>query len=115
MAEIKKTQRDMYALIAELLADNVEVVEFCNLKMNQIDNRKNSLHRVPADVQERRDAVVEFLKAQEGPVTVKEIAEALGFSSPKVSGAMRGLVTAGIVETVEPEQKSKAKAYQLVA
>ncbi len=36
------TKREMYVNIANLLADNTEVVEFCNHEVELLDNRKTS-------------------------------------------------------------------------
>lgn len=114
MANAQKTQKEMFAYIAELLADNPEVVDFCNHKLEQLNNRKAAPRKANPEVEERREQIKEFLAGVDEPMAVKDIAETLGFTSPQVSGALRGLVTAGVVETVEPEQKSKAKTYRLV-
>ena len=114
MANAQKTQKEMFAYIAELLADNPEVVDFCNHKLNQLNNRKAAPRKANPEVEERREQVKNFLGENGNPMTVKDIADALGFTSPQVTGAIRGLVSAGVVEVVEPEQKSKAKMYRLV-
>ena len=113
MAE-KITQKQIYQHIAEVMADDDMVVEFCEKKITQIDNRKKTARKPSPEVQERRDNVRDYLAGIEGAATVKDIADALGYSSSQVSGAMRGLVNAGVVEVVEPEQKSKPKGYKFV-
>ena len=113
MAE-KITQKQIYQHIAEVMADDDMVVEFCEKKITQIDNRKKTARKPNPEVQERRDNVRDYLAGIEGAATVKDIADALGYSSSQVSGAMRGLVNAGVVEVVEPEQKSKPKGYKFV-
>ena len=113
MAE-KITQKQIYQHIAEVMADDDMVVEFCEKKITQIDNRKKTVRKPNPEVQERRDNVRDYLVGIEGAATVKDIADALGYSSSQVSGAMRGLVNAGVVEVVEPEQKSKPKGYKIV-
>jgi predicted ArsR family transcriptional regulator len=113
MAE-KITQKQIYQHIAEVMADDDMVVEFCEKKITQIDNRKKTVRKPNPEVQERRDNVQTYLAGIEGAATVKDIADALGYSSSQVSGAMRGLVNAGVVEVVEPEQKSKPKGYKIV-
>ncbi len=112
MAE-KITQKQIYQHIAEVMADDAMVVEFCEKKIDQLDNRKKTPRKANPEVQERRDTIQAFLAGQEDAMIVKDIADALGFSSPQVTGALRGLVNAGVVEVVEPEQKSKAKAYRV--
>ena len=114
MAE-KITQKQMFAMIAEKCADDAQIVEFCTTKIEQLENRKKTPRKANPEVQERRDAIADYLAGQEDAIAVKDIADALGFSSPQVSGALRGLVAAGKVEVVEPEQKSKAKTYRVVA
>lgn len=113
MANNGKTQKEMYAFIAEQLADNMEVVAFCEKKIAQLDNRKNTPRKPNPEVQERRDTIKDYLAGIGAAVAVKDIADALGFTSPQVSGALRGLVNAGDVEVIEPEQKSKAKTYRI--
>lgn len=113
MAE-KITQKQIYQYIAEVMADDDMVVEFCEKKIAQIDKRKKTARKPSPEVQERRDNVRDYLAGIEGAATVKDIADALGYSSSQVSGAMRGLVNAGLVEVVEPEQKSKPKGYKFV-
>ena len=112
MAE-KITQKQIYQHIAEVMADDAMVVEFCEKKIDQLDNRKKTPRKANPEVQERRDTIQAFLAGQEDAIIVKDIADALGFSSPQVTGALRGLVNTGVVEVVEPEQKSKAKAYRI--
>ena len=112
MAE-KITQKQIYQHIAEVMADDAMVVEFCEKKIDQLDNRKKTPRKANPEVQERRDTIQAFLAGQEDAMIVKDIADALGFSSPQVTGALRGLVNTGVVEVVEPEQKSKAKAYRV--
>jgi len=114
MANAQKTQKEMYTYIAELLADNPEVVDFCTHKIEQLDHRKTTPRKANPEVEERRTQIKTFLDGTADPLTVKDIADALGYSSPQVTGALRGLVNAGAVEVVEPEQKSKAKMYRAV-
>lgn len=112
MAE-KITQKQMFAMIAEKCADDAQIVEFCEKKIEQLKNRKKTPRKANPEVQERRDAITNYLSGIEGVQTVKEIADALGFSSPQVTGALRGLVNTGVVLVNEPEQKSKPKTYQI--
>ena len=111
MANAQMTQKEMYAFIAEQLADNAEVVAFCEKKIKQITDRKVTPRKVNPEVQERRDNIKNYLETLGKATTVKDIAEALGYTSPQVSGAIRGLVNAGTIEVIEPEQKSKPKTY----
>ena len=112
MAE-QKTQKEMFAYIKEQLAGDPEVVAFCEKKIEQLNKRKAAPRKANPEVQQRREDIKNFLAGQEDAMIVKDIADALGFTSPQVTGALRGLVNTGEVEVVEPEQKSKAKAYRL--
>lgn len=112
MAE-KITQKQIYQHIAEVMADDDMVVEFCEKKIAQLNKRRTAVRKPNPEVQERRDNVQAYLEGIDGAATVKDIADALGYSSSQVSGAMRGLVNAGVVEVVEPEQKSKPKGYKI--
>lgn len=114
MAE-KITQKQIYQHIAEVMADDEMVVEFCQKKIDQLANRKPSKRKVDPEVQERRDAIRDLLAGLDGAAAVKDIADQLGFTSPQVTGALRGLVAAGIVEAVEPEKKSQPKEYRFIA
>lgn len=109
MAE-KITQKQIYQHIAEVMADDQMVVEFCQKKIDQITNRKPSKRKVDPAVQERRDQVNDFLTNLDEPVAVKDIADALGYSSPQVTGALRGLVNAGLVEVVEGGKNKQYKS-----
>lgn len=110
MADIQKTQKEMYQYIAELLADNEEVVAFCEKKIKQLSKRKSSPRKPSADVLERRENVRNYLLAN-GQATVAEMAEALGYSSPQVTGALRGL--ADQVSAENGEKKSAPKIYRI--
>ena len=111
MAE-KITQKQIYQHIQDVMADDQMVVDFCQKKIDQITNRKPSKRKVDPAVQERRDQVNEFLMNHGEPAAVKDIADALGYSSPQVTGAIRGLVNAGLVEVIDG---GKTKQYKSVA
>lgn len=112
MANTEKTQKQMYQYIAEQLADDAEVVAFCEKKVAQLDKRKSTPRKPSAEVLERREAVLNFLKGVES-ATVADIAEALGYSSPQVTGAIRGL--GDQVTAIEGDKKSAPKQYAVVA
>lgn len=109
MAE-KITQKQMFTLIAEKCADDEQIVEFCQAKIAQLDKRKNAPRKTPEDVLQRRQAVKDYLAGVE-KAAVKDIADALGFTSPQVTGAIRGLGDAVVAE--EGEKKSAPKQYRL--
>ena len=102
------TKREMYANIATLLADNAEVVEFCNHEIELLSNRKGS-HSL-TKTQKENVGIMETIKvalADVGsPITVTDLIasnEALnGFTNQKVSALLRKLVDNGsVVKTIE--------------
>jgi DNA-binding transcriptional ArsR family regulator len=114
MAE-KMTQKQIYQHIMSVMNDDEVVVEFCEKKIAQLDKHTTSKRKVSPEVQERRDMVMAFMRnAPTESYAVKDLASALGYSSSQVSGAMRGLINAGVVEVVESEKKSQPKQYRLV-
>ena len=109
MAE-KITQKQMFTLIAEKCADDEQIVKFCQDRIAQLDKRRNAPRKTPEDVLQRRQAVLDYLGGVE-KAAVKDIADALGFTSPQVTGAIRGLGDAVVAE--EGEKKSAPKQYRL--
>lgn len=95
----KMTQKDMYNHIAEVMADEPMVVEFCEKKVKQIEARadKPRKPRINREAHEFAVEVAEFLKGKE-PMTNKEITEALNeqrevaVKGQKVAAALRKLV-----------------------
>ncbi len=113
------TKKEMYANIATLLADNTEVVEFCNHEVELLDNRKSSGKKSLTATQKAnvavKESIVEALGAIEGGVTVSELitsATALnGYTNQKVSALLRQLIDEGkVVKTIEGK-----KAYFALA
>jgi len=111
------TKREMYANIATLLADNAEVVEFCNHEIELLTNRKGS-HSM-TKTQKENVGIMETIKTAlaevDAPITVTDLiasSEALnGFTNQKVSALLRKLVDNGsVVKTIEGK-----KAYFSIA
>lgn len=112
MAEKKMTQREIYQHIMDALPEDAEVVEFCQKKIDQLDHRKTTPRKPNQEVVERRQAVYDFLSNADSAYTVGDLSAALGYTSPQITGAMRGLINEGRIEVIEPEQKSKPKMYR---
>ena len=109
MADTQKTQKQMYEYI-KTLVDDAEVIDFCDKKITQLENRKSSPRKPSQEVLDRREAVLNFLQGVE-TATVADIAAALDFTSPQVTGAIRGL--GDKVEVIESEKKSAPKSYKI--
>ena len=87
------TKKEMFANIATLLADNDEVVTFCNHEIELLENRKTSKSGKPTKKQEENTALKDVIRdtlaeADEG-MTATEIANAVNASVPKVSALLR--------------------------
>lgn len=115
MTEIKTTQKDLYARIATLLADDIEIVEFCQKKIDQIERAKARPRKtkVNLEVEKFRADVLEKLAEKDHPVTNKEMAAEFGCSAQKMSAALRVLVKDGKVTRIEPEKKSGAATFEI--
>lgn len=112
MAEIKTTQKDLYARIMIALADDPEIVEFCERKIAQLERNAARPHkpRVNQEVVDFRANVLNYLRIdapnENAAKTNKELAEHFGVSAQKMSAALRFLVADGSVIRVEGEKKS---------
>ena len=116
MTETKTTQKDLYARIAVVMADDPEIVEFCQKKIAQIE--KNAARprkaRVNQEVIDFREDVFNALVAKAEPVTNKDMAAEFGVSAQKMSAALRFLVKEDRVERIEPEKKSGAATFKAI-
>lgn len=113
MTETKTTQKDLYARIAEYMADDPEVVAFCEKKIEQIE--KNAARprkpKVNQEVIDFRAAVYDALTGRTEPATNKELAAEFGVSAQKMSAALRFLVKEGRIERHEGEHKSDPATF----
>lgn len=113
MAEIKTTQKDLYTRIANLLADDPEIVEFCQKKIAQIERNaaRPRKAKVNQEVIDFREDVYNKLVEIGEPVTNKEMAAEFGVSAQKMSAALRFLVKEGRVTRIEGEKKSAPATF----
>ena len=111
------TKKEMFATIATLLADNTEVVEFCNHEIELLANRKTS--KTPTKTQKANEGIMDTIEHDlaefEAPVTVTELiagGEGLeGLTNQKVSALLRKMVEAGrVVKTIEGKKSKFALA-----
>ncbi len=113
MAEIKTTQKDLYNRIAVALADDLEIVEFCQKKIAQIERNaaRPRKAKVNQEVVDFRENVYNKLAEIGEPVTNKDLAAEFGVSAQKMSAALRFLVKEGRVNRIEGEKKSAPATF----
>lgn len=113
MTETKITQKDLYARIAAYMADDPEIVAFCEKKIEQIE--KNAARprkpKVNQEVVDFREDVFNALANHAEPMTNKELAAEFGVSAQKMSAALRFLVKEDRVERHEGEKKSDPATF----
>ncbi len=115
MAEIKTTQKDLYARIANFMQDDPEVVEFCEKKIAQLERNaaRPRKTRVNQEVVNFREDVFNALAEKDAPATNKELAAEFGVSAQKMSAALRFLVKDGRVNRIEGEKKSAPATFEV--
>lgn len=105
MANKKTTKREYYELIKSKLADNTEIVAFCDHEIELLDNR-NSAERKPTATQKAnadyKTAIVAYLANIAIPKTVtdliKEVDGFADFSNQKVSALCNALAKDGKIQ-----------------
>lgn len=116
MAEKKITQKDLYNRIMFAMADDPEVVAFCENKIAQLERNATRPRKtkVNAEVLQFREDVYNFLCGLEEPITNKDAAAHFGVSAQKMSAALRFLVKEDKVFRIEPEKKSGVATFEVV-
>lgn len=112
-----KTKREKFEMIATLLADNAEIVDFCNHEIELLTNRKSHSKGMTATQKanvEVKAVIVNVLREVETPLTVTEILtdERLAmYSNQKISALLRQLVDAHeVIKTIEGKKAKFAIA-----
>lgn len=94
------TKREMFALIASALADNAEVVEFCNHEVELLDRKRGQATK-PSKRQlenaEVKGRILEVLGESDAPMTCGALAEVLGITGQRCSALLTQLVKAEAV------------------
>lgn len=100
------TKKEMFTTIASRLADDAEIVAFCEHEIELLSRKRGSSK--PTKVQIANEAIkteiLEVLADAENPMTVKEITSALEgeYTSQKISALLRQLKEAEkVVKTYE--------------
>lgn len=122
MAEKKITRKELFARIAEVMADDPEVKELCEKEIARLSKPRKPRENKAAIA--FAETVAEFLAGAEGPMTNGEIAAALSngakkdeegyVSFQKVAAAIRRLEGEGRVTRIKGE-KAKDKDTFTVA
>ena len=119
MADVKVTRKDLFARIAEVMADDREVVEFCNKQIEQLSRpRKKKVNEafiaLTAQVAGAMTPGTEYTNKELVEMYNTEIAdEGESVSSQKMAAVMRHLVGEGKVEKIAPEKASDPARYTL--
>lgn len=109
---MKKTQKEMFLHIMETMADDTEVVEFCQHKLDILGKPRPK--KVNQEAIDFAKAVATFLSDDDSKAfTCGQIAEALGESTGRVSAALRRLVGEETVVAVQSVKKSGKTTYVL--
>lgn len=110
------TKKEMFAEIKNLLAENEEIVAFCEHEIELLSRKKSSGNsKAKAEAEARAEKVYEALAKMENPVTVTEFIaltddeDVAGYTNQRVSALLRKLGDKVTKEVV------KGKSYFSVA
>lgn len=110
------TKREMYAVIAEAMADNEEVVAFCKHETELLDRKASYKSNKPSKKSVENESIkakiIEILSSADSPLTISEIRDTLSedFSSQKISALLTQLIKA---ETVVKTYEKKVAYFGL--
>lgn len=107
------TKKEMFQNLANLHADNAEIVAFCNHEIELLESR--STHKTPTKTQKENESIMETimetLGGLEEPVTVSELMatnETLGqYTNQKISALLRKLYLEERVTKITEKGKTK--------
>lgn len=106
------TNREFYSLIKEGTI-NAEVQAFASAEIEKLDNRNEKRRNTPTKEQVANEALkVELLKVLTRPMVAKELADALGVSTQKVSALAKQLVNEGKLIANDYKVKGKGTVKQ---
>ena len=105
------TKKEMYAVIREAMADNAEVVAFCDHEIELLSKKRST--STPTKTQRENENVkaeiLEALSQVAEPVTVSELLGIMpnSYTNQKISALLRQLKDAGKVEKVIDKKVSR--------
>ena len=91
------TKKEMYVEIKNLLADNEEIVAFCDHEIELLSKKRSGNSKAKAEAEARAEKVYNALAEMENPVTISELQaltsdeEVAGYSNQRVSALIRKL------------------------
>lgn len=113
----KMTKREVLGIIKSAMADNADVVAFCDNEVALLDKKNEYRKAHPAKPTKAQEAafalkqpVIDFITANPQS-TSKAIADALGVAFQKVTPILTGLVNDGILTSEKVKTKT---VYSLV-
>lgn len=109
------TKREMFAFIKDSMADNADVVAFCDHEIELLNKKNASASKKATKTQIAnegiKDSILDVLRNADAPMTATAIGEALGLSVNKVSALLTQLKEDNSVT----REVIKRKAYFTVA
>lgn len=105
-------QKEFYALVAEQMADNYDVVAFCEHKLEQLSRPRP--RKVNAEAVEFAAEVWDFVR-ELGEINNQVVREHFNVSSQKSAAALRRLVQEGKLVEIPSDKKSAPKQYKVAA
>lgn len=122
MAEIKKTQKEFYARLMEIVesvnpADKEELIDFCESRIEQIAKKSSGGKKVNPLTEKVSEFMTDYMEENPNEIlTCSQIAnkatKALDFDEPvtpqRVSAIMKKLVAEGFAKEVKKSQYKKA-------
>ena len=91
------TKKEMFTAIANLLADNEEIVEFCNHEIELLSKKRSDNTKAKAESDARATKVYNALCEMDGPVTIAELKaktsdpDVKEWTSQRISALIRNL------------------------
>lgn len=115
MAEKKTTQMEMFARIAEMAKanDDMEMVEFAEKKMEQLEKRKNAPRKPRFNIEANEFAkqVITVLEGADEPVTNKQLTELMNAANPGLEKPISAQKVAAALRKIEAKQVMDVDEY----
>lgn len=102
------TKRDVFTKAYEMFAEGSEEREVMAKAIAQLDKRASKPTKAQVANQGIKGEIAEALATFDEPQPAKAIAEAVGYTTPKVSALLRQLVAEGTVTKYEGKGKNPA-------
>lgn len=106
----KLTKRDYFNMIKAAMVDNADVITFCDKEIALLDKKAQKASGPKKEFVELEAAIVDYLTANTDK-TATDVANALGYTSQKVTPRLKALIDAGTVTST----RAKGKNYFKVA